>query len=165
MALIDIFGGTEVPLFFTDTSYEDAIDEIFGRFWSKWKTQSTAIAGYVPTVQWVGVELDEKPDVSKFSIRTSNTTVDERQTSLRGDSGTRYDTVGVLLMQLYCPKTAAGRTIGKKLATLARDIFRGKRISKTVKFEHVRIVELEPTEKHNRFNILANYNYFTVVTN
>jgi len=161
----DIFcDGAPIGLFRTGTGYRDAICSIFDRFNRQWLANAGSCgAGYVPEIQWQGVEKDTEPDPAKFWVRVSNATILEDQESLRGPLTTRYQTDGIVLCQLYCPKTEAGITIGRCLARVARDIFRGLRISASIKFINPRIIELDPEDKLYRFDVVIRYEYFEIV--
>ena len=160
MSLADLFG---ISLFTTGTNYESAIDQLFGRFYQQWKANSSAIAGYIPEIQWQGVEKDTPPDNDKFFVRVSNKTIDERPTTLRGVNGTRYETIGLIECELFCPKNKAGITVGRQLAVLARDIFKGKRLSDIVNIEKTQISEIENKDtKYYLFLTTSRYRYFEI---
>jgi hypothetical protein len=145
-------------------TYEEAVDEIFSLFNEKWIDPvegSEPIIGYVPSVQWDGVEVSATLDYAKYWARVSQQTVIEAQTTLRnGDCGQRYTSEGLVFVQLFLPKSdAQAMEKGRKLAIVARDVYRGKSTSGKVWFRNARINELPPEEKWYRFNIIAEYEY------
>jgi len=143
------------------TTYDEAIDTIFGHFNTEWNAGSGAIVGYIPEIQWQGVGKFSRPDPAKFWIRVSNAPILQRQTSLRG-LDTRYNTFGQFLVQLYCPKTESGITIGRTVAAFTRNIFLGQALE-TVKFVNVKLIELDPESANYRFDITARYEYSEIV--
>ena len=150
-------------LLHTGTNYESAIRTLFGRFKEQWEANSAAIVGYVPDVQWQGVEKDTPTDNDQFFVRVSNKTIDERPTSLRGSEGTRYETIGDLNCELYCPKTEDGITKGRQLAALARDIFKGKRLSEIVSIIKTELREVDNArEKYYLFLTITRYRYYEI---
>jgi len=144
------------------TTYSNAIDEINAMFWTDWNSVKTSdLAGYVPEVRWQHVEGVAPPDGSKFWARVSSQTAFEEQTALAGNDGARrYTASGIVIVQLYCPKSLSrAGEIGRKLAEVARNSFRGKSTSSSVWFRNARINELAPEENVYRFNIVAEFNY------
>lgn len=143
------------------TTYEEAIDDIFGIFKAAWDANSATVVGSIPEVRWPGVEEPSKPNYENYWARVSQQTVLENQTSLRnGQNGQRYTTSGLVFVQIFCPKSESlGMTNGRKLATIARDSFRGNATSGNVWFRNARINELEPEDKWYRFNVVAEYEY------
>ena len=129
------------------TTYEQAINDMFGLFLTAWSAGSTAIAGYIPPVRWPGVEVPTAPDRSKYWARISQKTSFETQSTLRnGDNGQRYTTRGTLYVQVFAPIATVGALAnGRKLAELARNAYRGKHSVNGVWFRNAKIVEM-PTE-------------------
>ena len=129
------------------TTYEQAINDMFGLFLTAWNAGSTATAGYIPEVRWPGVEVATSPDRSKYWARVSQKTSFEQQSTLRnGDNGQRYTTRGTLYVQVFCPISISGSLAnGRKLAELARNAYRGKHSVNGVWFRNAKIMEM-PTE-------------------
>jgi len=141
-------------------TYEEAIDQIFGIFRAAWFTNSEAIVGYVPELRWWGVEEPNEPNTSVFWARVSQQTVTEEQSTLQNGECIRYETEGLVFVQLFCPKSDA-KSIekGRKLAMLARDAYRGNSTDGNVWFRDARIKELDPEKDWFRFNVVAEYTY------
>jgi len=141
--------------------YEQAIDEIFTVFHDAWTTEAPAIVGYVPGVRYQGVEEPSKLPVSVYWARVTQQTVADAQSTLRdGVCGQRYQTNGLVFIQLYCPKIdSEGMSNGRKLAAAVRNSYRGKKTDGGIWFTNVRINEFEPEEKWYRLNVVAEYEY------
>lgn len=145
------------------TTYNAAVDTMFGLFKSAWDTGAAVIVGEVPEVRWQNVPETTKPDPAKYFARVSQQPVTSRQSSLSNCVGEpqqrRYETAGVLFIQLFFPKTddqAADR--GRQLSVLARAAYRGKTVG-GIEFKNVRINELSPQESWFRANVIAEYEF------
>jgi hypothetical protein len=143
------------------TTYSTAIKSMFSLFFTAWQAGATSIVGYIPNINWPGIEKPTKEDASKFWARVSQQTVDEGQTALAGaGSRRRYTAKGLIFIQLFCPKTdSRSIDLGRSLAVLARDSFRGKISTENVWFRNVRIQELDAEESYHRFNVVVEYEY------
>lgn len=144
--------------------YDQIDDEINSLFYEKWKAETTSIVGYIPKVYWQGVEERETPDSSKFWARLSRQTVGEEQATLSNCEGLpgqkKYEAYGLVFIQIFCPKSETQAfNLGKLLAKVARNSFRGKRTPGGIWFRNVRINELEPEELYERFNVVTEYEY------
>ena len=154
-------------------TYEKAVDEMFAQFLNAWNAGSAAIVGYVPEIRWTGVKppegQPEKPAGDKYWARVTQETVIEEQTSLSANvanvelgtlPASRYTASGLLVIQLFCPKSdARSMEFGRKLAMLARSAYRGKKTESGVWFLNVRIQPLDSEELWNRFNVVAETEY------
>ena len=147
------------------TTYSNAIDEINAVFWQDWNSAKTSsVAGYVPEIRWQYVEEPSSPDGSKFWGRVSTQTVFEEQSTLSDEAGLpgqkRYTSSGMVFVQIFCPKSLAqAGEIGRKLAEVARNSFRGKSTPGKVWFRNARINELSPEDLFYRFNVVAEFEY------
>jgi hypothetical protein len=143
------------------TTYEEAVDQIFGIFKTAWDAGASAIVGYTPEVLYPGVEEPKTMPKDKYWSRISQQTADEPQTGMRnGENGQRYTTSGLVFVQIFCPKSESlGLTNGRLLANLARNSYRGNATDCKVWFRNARIVELDPEENWYRLNVVAEYEY------
>lgn len=143
------------------TTYENAVSEMFERFYSVWQTDTVAVVGSVPEVHWQGIETGQKPGFDTFWARVSQETVSDEQSTLRnGDSGQRYETNGLLFIQIFCPKSdPQGMAKGRQLGSIARNAFRSHVTPSGVWFRNPRVVELEAEEKWLRLNVIVQYQY------
>jgi hypothetical protein len=142
------------------TTYPQAIDEMFAMFSTAWNAQSMAIVGYVPAIRWPGVEEPEKPDLTKFWARVSQQTVIERQITFRNGVDKRYETSGLLFVQIFAPMSDPQAMAKlRALAVVARNTFRGKASASLIWFRNCRINELAPDGKAYRLNVVSDYQY------
>lgn len=144
--------------------YVGAIDDIYGAFLTAWNANSAAIAGYVPTVYYQGVQPDSPPDSSKIWCRISHDIVLEQQTTLSNCEGApnqkRYTTTGLVFVQVFGPKEDAEVWLKmQKLAKVARNAYRGKSTPGRVWFRNARIKPLADEELYKRFNVIAEFEY------
>ena len=144
------------------TTYENAVNEIFSLFNTKWQANTTAIVGYIPTVFWQGVKEPNLPDSSKYWARISTRMVLEQQSSISACVGPegmkKYESVGIVTVQLFCPQSdiQVGAR-GRKLAQMVKNIFR--RRSTNVWFLDSTLQELSPEPSWFRFNITAELHF------
>jgi len=142
-------------------TYAQAIDEIFARFNQVWQTETLSILTDVPEIRWQGVEAPEKPPNNLYWVRVSQETIGEQQITLRNPScGQRYRTDGILVAQLFCPRSdSRAMEIGRSLSTIAKNAFRAYKTEGGVWFRNSSVSELEPEDKWIRFNISVLYQY------
>lgn len=146
------------------TSHNDARNQMNALFKTAWQANTIAVAGYVPDVQWEGVQPRDVPDASKHWARMSIQTVFEEQTTLSNCEGApgkkRYTASGLIFVQLFCPKSIVdGYSVGGDLADVAKNAFRGKTTSGKIWFRNVRINPLDPEDLYYRFNVVAEFEY------
>lgn len=144
--------------------FNDVRDEIATLFETAWQASTASIVGYVPEIQWQGVQYRTMPDGSKYWARFSKQTVTEQQVTLSTCEGLpgqrKYETAGLVFIQIFCPKSdSQAFEFGQKLATVARNAFRGKSTPGNIWFRNVRINEIEPEELYQRFNVVSEYEY------
>lgn len=145
------------------TNYVEAIDEIFGTFNAAWQAGAAGIVGYVPEVRYVGVELPTSPASGKFWARLSSQGVKEPQATFNGVAVQRYTAYGLIFVQLFCPKSVSNSMqLGRKLAELTKNCYKGVSTQNCVWFRNGRIQELEPEDLFYRFNIVTEYEYDTL---
>jgi hypothetical protein len=138
--------------------------EIFTQFKTGWDSNSAAVAGYIPEVEWQGVQLRETPDIGKYWVRVSIQTVGENQSSLSVAEGIngqrRYTAFGFVIIQVFAPRsTKDSFQNGIKLAEIAKKIFRGKTTPGKIWFRNVRVNELSPENSFYRLNVVAEFEY------
>lgn len=141
-------------------TYPQAIDEIYGLFRTAWNAGAPAIVGYTPEIRWPGVEEPTKPETKKFWARVSSQNVTERQITFRNGTSKRYQTDGLIFVQIFAPMSnAQAMEKLRLLAVVARNAFRGKVTGSDVWFRNCRINELSPDGTSYRCNIVAEYQF------
>lgn len=143
---------------------QEAIDEMFSRFNDAWQTVSPSLLSYVPLVLWQGKNEPEKLDYSKYFARVSQQTVIESQSTLSTECGApgqkRFTVDGLLFIQIFCPKAEAKAwAVGRQLATIARNAYRGNRAGDSIFYRRPRIKELDPELECLRYNVITEYEY------
>lgn len=141
------------------TTYLKAIDDIFTEFKAVWDL-SDSIVGYIPEVLWPGVEFNQKPENSKFWCRVGQTTVGSPQISFNSDTGRRFTTYGLFLLQLFCPKNIPNSiTLGRALANSVVTGLRAKKTPNGIWIKNPMINELPNDENYYRFNVISEYEF------
>lgn len=144
-----------------------AIDEMYTLFNTAWLAGSAAIVGTVPAIRWDGVEEEAAPPVDAYWCRVSTEEIDASQSTLKSgiapNEAQRYTAVGLLFVQLFCPKTdAKAKERGELLAELARNAFRGVETPGGVWFRNPRATPLPSQGNALRFNIVVEYEYDSI---
>lgn len=144
----------------------EAVEQMQELFYAAWVANAGAIFGYLPGVEWYGKpEYLNKVDRSKVWVRYSSDNVIEAQatlsTCLDEPNVRRYEGSGLIFVQLFIPKTIDnGVILGRQLAKVARDAFRGKKTEGGVTFHNCRINDnLTPEELFYRMNVVVEYDY------
>ena len=142
----------------------EARDEIFTLFKTTWDAGSPSLVGYVPTIEWQGVQPRGTPVASKHWCRASLQNVSEGQASLSISEGApgrkRYTAFGLVFVQIFSPRSEAnGFENGLLLSQVAKGAFRGKTTPGKVWFRNVRMQELEPEDSFYRLNVVAEFEY------
>lgn len=149
-------------------TYTEAIDAIFTKFRSTWiDGRVLALLGYDTETRWPGILKENAPVSNRFWVRVSQQTVLERQQTLSSCEGLpgkrRFRTHGLVMIQLFCPRSVERSVeLGRKLAIIARDAFRGKTagVNGDIWFYRARIQDnIPPEQEVNRFNVVAEYEY------
>jgi hypothetical protein len=141
-------------------SYEQANDEMVARVQDTWDAATALIVGDECPLYYPGIVEPDKPPVTLYWARMSRQTVREPQTTLRNGDDKRYTSYGLIFIQLFAPMTDA--TAAEKLRLLSELVRNGFRAGPTpseVKFENMRINELNNDGKSLRCNVVTEYNY------
>lgn len=146
------------------TTPEEAYDTITQRLIAEWAADLDEWLGEdtePPELRFDGIEKGPIPKEHFARFKMMN--VLERQRTFRNGEDQRYVTAGVIFVQVFAPRsreTALEET--RTLATVARDIFRGKTFDGGIKFRNVRVVDVEDTEKRDNFiqkNVVMDFEY------
>lgn len=142
-------------------TYSEAYDTITNRLITEWATNAANIVGTsapAPELRFTGVEKGEIPQT--YFARFTMNPVQEAQSTYRNGANKRYTSVGNIFLQVFSPRfddLAAERQ--RALATIGRNIFRGKHFDGCIWFRDVRINLLDPEEKWLRTNVVGEYEY------
>lgn len=146
-------------------SREEAIDLMFARFRTAWNAQAAAIVGYVPDVQYQGINAFAKPNTARYFARVSQRTVLESQSTLSTQCGLpgqkRFTTDGLLFVQIFGPTTdKKASLLAPRLARIARNAYRSNVPGDSILYRKARIQDgLEPEAEFVRFNVVTEYQY------
>lgn len=144
---------------------QQATDEMFALLNSAWIAGAAAIVGYLPEIKWQGVPERNIPDASQYWARVTKQTVLEGQGSLSDCAGElgqkRYTVTGLLFIQLFLPKCENDCSeIGRQLAVLVRDAYRGQSTPGGVWFRNATINDgIPPEEICERINVVVEFEY------
>jgi len=152
------------------TTYPEAVDAIFTAFNVAWKANTTAICGYIPEIRWQNIESPDAPPTNKHWVRLTIETVDEAQSSLRGEDkdlgfGKRYESNGLVFVQLFFSKATLKSGDDRELAEVARKAFIQPVADGAVWFRNSMKNELTPEEDWFRTNVTARWTYDEIITN
>lgn len=142
-----------------------AVEEMQTLFNTAWQANAGSVFGYVPAVEWYGREQLGKADREKVWARFSTQNVFEEQATLSAcvdePFKRRFNGSGLIFVQLFLPKSVDNAVIlGRKLAKVARNAFRGKKTDGGVTFYNARINDnIPPEELYYRINVVAEYDY------
>lgn len=143
------------------TTYKGATDEIYKAFNSAWAAGTTALVGYVPFIAWPGIDTGTAPDASKFWVRISTQGINSEQGTLSEnivtDGSRRFETFGLIFLQIFAPKRNDADVLALKLAQLAQNIFRNR--TENVIFRNSYIRELQPENGAIRKNVIAQFEF------
>ena len=142
------------------TTYENALAEIFAAFNTAWQAGTASIVGYIPVIIWPGSDTGV-PDASKFWVRISTQGVGSEQSTLAESVVTqgskRFETFGLIFLQIFAPKRSDSATKSKKLAMLAQNTFRDGTLNVIIR--NARIQELPEENGLIRINVVADYEF------
>lgn len=145
------------------TTQEDAYVTVTDRFAAGWNAGAGAIVGgAAPEIRYK--DLEKGPIPTDHFCRFSMSTVLESQTSLRdGENGQRYTTQGLIIIQVFAyragVKPAEATEFARRLAIVARNIFRGHCFPGGIQFRNVRVNDGATEDKYIRRNVIAEFEY------
>jgi len=121
--------------------YEEACDDMFAFFKAGWDTGSITVLSEIPQVFYQGVDAEKLPKdkpYTKIFLRHG----DKPQVTLGTVGNRRFESFGVIIIEIYEPiQRRQGLDILRKLATVALDIFEGKKTESGIWFRNTRINE------------------------
>jgi len=143
------------------TNLSGAIDEIATLFNSNVLSNSTAIIGYVPEIEWPGIDTGVCKDGSKFWLKFSTNNVFTEQETLCENivinGSRRYNSQGFVSFQIFAPKRKDSYQKALSFSQMLQIVFR-KSLPNVI-LRNSRIVELPPENGIVRFNVFADYEF------
>lgn len=150
------------------TTPEAAYDTITTRFEADWNTLCVGWNGLapVPAIRWYGSETGDIPKLAFCRFKMQN--VLERQRTFRNgdevEGNARYVTAGIIFVQVFTPRNNNVKALEqcRKLATIARNIFRGKTFDGCILFRNVRVVDIDDREIKDNYvqkNVVMEFEY------
>lgn len=142
-------------------TYVSALDEIIQAVKLAWEAKSTAICGYIPELKLPGIDSGTIPDASKFWARLSTQGVNSEQSVLSESivkyGSRRYETNGLVFVQLFAPKRSDSQAKINQLSMLLQERLRQK--TENVILRNARIKELPAENGCLRINVIADYQF------
>lgn len=150
------------------TTYENAIDLMYGLFKTAFDAGAGAIVGGpVPYVQYEGITPSKPAPNNKIWARLFVRNVNESQATLGSPDGPgkhEYESVGFLTVQLFLPKDDNGAIVrGRRLAQLVRNAYRSVSANGEVWFRDATIRERPPEERWYVIDISVTYEFMETV--
>lgn len=143
------------------TTYDEAFDTITNMLIGAWPTVAADVMGDAtpaPELRITGVEKGAIPETN--FIRFTMKPVIERQSTLRDTADQRYTSVGLIIIQVFTPKSDVRcAEMLRKYSQVARDLFRGKTLDGCIWFRNVHIQSLDPEAKYQRANVMGTYEF------
>jgi hypothetical protein len=143
------------------TTYENAIDIMYGVFKTAWDSGASPIIGYVPNAYYDEPATGDHDSLGVAFARLTVRNVAEGQITLGSPDGPgthEYGTIGLLIAQIFVPKSdTSGVTSGRRLAKLVRDAYRVA--GGEVWFKDVTVREQPPGDRWRQFNVNVEYDF------
>lgn len=144
------------------TTYDTAIDTMYGVFKAAWDTGASPIMGYLPDVEYDEPDEEGHAPIKQAFARLSVRNVAEGQLAMGNCEGHTklYETLGLLIIQVFVPKSDnTGVVRGRALAVLVRDAYRTAGVGGEVWFKNATIREQPPGKRWRQFNINVEYDF------
>ena len=145
--------------------YPEAVSQTQKLFKTAWLANSGLVFGYVPAIEWHGLETLGKEDRAKVWVRFSMQNLTQAQATLSTcvmqPYQRRHEGSGLVFIQLFLPKSVDNAIpFGRKLAQVALAAFRAKKTEGGVIFRNTRINDgIPPEEMFYRINVVSEYEY------
>ena len=133
-----------------------ATDEILTAFRTAWNALTTAVCGYVPAVEWPGVDPMSAADKTKAWARVAVLHNKSGQTGF-GDAGSRMFTRrGIVVVQVFTPRDLL---MAQQLGIIARNVYEDEPTPGGVWFRGATVNEVGATASWFQLNVLAEFQY------
>ena len=143
--------------------YIAAEDEMFGIVNGAWIAAYEAQnLDYVPQLFFPG-QLELPPQTKQIYARCSFSVVTDKQIGLANAGGlSLYETVGLLAVQVYAPKTVVSSfRSAKQIASLVRDAFCKSSVSGELWFRDQKLTPTSGNETMNQVNVVVTCTFKT----
>lgn len=122
----------------------------------------------IADIRWPGTERQQSPPDNVYWARVSEQVVVSGQTSLSNNVGfggsKRYDTIGLLFIQLFCPKSdPAAVPNGRLLQTALVNAFRAPSGDSNLWFRNQTPKPMTYNPTNYQFNVAVTYQYGEIV--
>ena len=156
-------------------SYSEAYDEMRSVFKTRFEAAAPAIelkkrgssTSYVPEIVFENIQDTTRIDNSLHWLRFFSRNLLKNQKSFTGGRnqavGTRFTTQGMITVEIYFSKIAYDKRKANALKEVVENCFVQVNTSCGVWFRNPIIVDLDPEENFFRSNVLAEYEYDSVV--
>lgn len=119
---------------------------------------------YAPYIQYPMMVNSSKVDASKIWLRVNAQIATEEQSALSAcvqyEGGRLFTTYGILIIEMYIPRTEPNGEKALTWATLLRDNFRNHSSKDSVIYRNARIDNgILPEDNYFRLNILVDFEY------
>lgn len=133
-----------------------ATDEMLAAFKTRWDSLTTAVCGYVPAVEWPGLDPMNPEDKTKAWARIAILHNKSSQTGF-GDSGSRMHTrTGFVAIQIFTPRDLL---IAQQLGIIARNAYEDQPTAGGVWFRDATVNEVGTTASWCQLNVLIEFQY------
>lgn len=148
------------------TTHSEALTQVYGKVKAAVEAQAAAAIGYVPTIEYEGVEADKHAKKTDVWLRCSTRGVVGRQMTLGTPEPGKheYESVNMLFVQVFGPKKdGAAITKIRKIAQIAQNAYRSVAAGGEVWFRDATIREQPPEADWYQINVTVEYNYVETV--
>ena len=123
------------------------------------KGGSQSIFGYIPRIEWEGLEYDDRDYSNRTWLSVNTETLKDSQNKYSGELTRVYEVLNLVRVILFCPKHESGSyRKGQMLALICRDAFRSKS-KDCVWFRDTTFRHMPVEDKYFKFAINSYYTY------
>ncbi len=144
------------------TTHSEALTLVYGRVKSAIEAQAAAAIGYVPTIEYEGVEPNKHAKKTDVWLRCSTRGIVGRQMTLGTPAPGKhdYESVNMLFVQVFAPKKDGAAIVKlRKIAQIVQSAYRSIAAGDEVWFRDATIREQPPEPDWYQANVTVEYNY------
>lgn len=145
-------------------TYAQALDSMFASVKATLDASGMSLVGYKPDTRWPGVPIASPPDKTKLWARVSVQIATDGQAALANFQGiTLYEAMGLLYVQLFCPRNlAASLPNGRLVAIALQATFRSLGATGDIWYRNAKFVELPETDDNYPVTFSTVFEYNTL---